>query len=53
MNSDNKPNMYTISYIAHCKRMYKAQIREKRLKGILILSNILWLILAVLIAVVR
>jgi hypothetical protein len=40
--------LYMIPYISHCKRMAKAYRREKKLKILLVGSNLLWLIWLVL-----
>ena len=41
-------NMAHIPFIEHKKRMYKAYCRERNLKLLLIISNVLWLIIALL-----
>ena len=46
-------NMAQIPYIEHQSRMYKAYRREKLLKGLLIGTNALWTIGALLLFVVR
>lgn len=49
----NVSDMAQIPYIEHQRRMYKAYKREKALKGLLIGSNTLWLLCAILWLVVR
>ncbi len=44
----DKTEMAMIPYIAHLARMHQAEIRESRLKKLLLLSNIFWLIVCVL-----
>lgn len=46
-------NMACIPYIAHLKQMHDAYKREKRLKRILVLSNVLWTVGAVIFFLMR
>ena len=46
-------DMAHIPYIAHLKRMHEAHTREKRLKGFLILTNVLWAVMAVIFFLMR
>lgn len=46
-------DMAQIPYIEHKHRMFKVYQREKRLKVLLVCSNCLWLIAAILTTVVR
>ena len=48
-----KDNMSCIPFIVHEEQMFKAYEREKRLKTIIVLTNSLWLIGAILAFVVR
>jgi hypothetical protein len=43
--------IYEVPYIEHEYRMYKAYKREKRLKIMLTISNLIWLGIAVFLAV--
>ncbi len=45
---NKKINMAQIPYIEHEYRMYKAYQREKRLKYILIGTNIVWAVVALI-----
>ena len=45
---ENKTDMAMIPFIAHLARMHKAEMRERRLKRLLILSNVFWLIVCLL-----
>lgn len=40
--------LYMIPYISHCRRMAKVYRREKKLKILLVGSNLLWLIWLIL-----
>jgi hypothetical protein len=46
-------DMAQIPYIEHKHRMFKAYRRERRLKALLVCSNCLWLVMAILTIVVR
>lgn len=41
-------NMAQIPFIEHKKRMYKAYCRERNLKLLLIISNVFWVLIALL-----
>ena len=41
----DKNEMAMIPFIAHLARMHQAEMREQRLKKLLLLSNIFWLVL--------
>jgi hypothetical protein len=44
----NKTDIAQIPYITHEYRMHKAYEREKRLKCILIATNVLWAVVALI-----
>lgn len=46
-------DMAQIPYIEHEYRMYKAYIREKKLKVWLVITNCLWMVGAIITAIVR
>jgi hypothetical protein len=49
--ANKEKGLATIPYIAHEYRLFKAYKREKRLEGLLIISNLLWLIIVILLLV--
>lgn len=46
-------DLYQIPYVEHEHRMYKAYIREKKLKVWLVITNCLWMAGAIITAIVR
>lgn len=46
-----KNDMAQIPYVAHRKRMYKAYVRERRLKIALALTNAIWIAIVLLLIV--
>ena len=41
-------NLAKIPYVVHAQRMYKAQQRENKLRKYLVISNCIWIVVAVL-----
>lgn len=44
----DKTEMAMIPFIAHMARMHKAEMRERRLKKLLLITNIFWLVVLAL-----
>ncbi len=46
-------DMAQIPYIAHLARMHKAKKREQRLKKLIIITNVFWIVTVALLSAMR